>query len=228
MADLRTGASMPPAPGHARVWSDGGLTLNCLLGEDSPVVTSGYAAYDSVDRPGRRPLTVYQGRSELTIDLAVLLEDRVVSGSTRTKMRTLEKLAGEPSDDTPPTVHFWANMPYHDFGSNPARAWVISQITWTRSLFDDAAGLRQQEATVTFTHREVSSVARLVTSAPFAQKTMKKGESLRTFAKRVLGDSKRWSAIQDLNRDNAKCPQSPDRKVTKAITLKVPPKTGTG
>jgi hypothetical protein len=208
--------------GQARIWTlgDPRISLRCLLGSEPPKITSGYARWELIDRPGRRPLTVHSGLDNLQIELSLVLRD-----SPGDQMRALEKMAGrDAGDPVPPLVRFEANLPQHDAGKAPSVAWVISGLEWGAARYSNAAVLLSQEVAVTFMQHEDSSLHRLRVSPAFQLKTMKKGENLRAFAKRTLGDARRWRDVASLNRDDPRVPSSPDHEITRSHKVKLPPR----
>jgi hypothetical protein len=204
--------------------NDGSAVLRCLLGAETPQPASGYGGFESVERPGRPPVTHWTGPDGLTLSVPLLLDDSVVSGSSTTpsvKVRQLEALAGLDADAPPPTVRITANLPRP---AHEAREWVVSGLEWGEAVFTHWGALRRQEATVTLLAFGATGIERIRRADPFKRRELRKGETLRKFAKRVLGDARRWQDVAALNRDNPKCPTAPDYAVKAARLLKVPPR----
>jgi nucleoid-associated protein YgaU len=215
-------------PGQVRLWSaDETLTLTCLLGDTAPKVTAG-PRVETVEREGARPLTAYRGATGMRAELALMIEDVRVptGGTTRDKVRVLEKMAGvDRGDPEPPALFFQANLPHHDYNRAPQNEWIIeSPPEWDEALYSNRAVLLRQPVAITLVLRTESDVNRLRKTAPFKSQTMRRGETLRDFAKRVLGDARRWQTIQSLNRTDPRCPTSPAFKVGRNISLRVPPR----
>jgi hypothetical protein len=216
--------------GHVELRAtDNSVTLRCLLGADAPRPSGGYGGWSSVDRGTRPPIITYTGPEALTVTVPLLLEDAVVAApATRVKVARLERLAGLPGsgalrgDGEPPTVRLAANLPGV---AHEEREWVVAGLEWGEAHFGPYGGLRRQEATVTLMeYREAAEVERVRRSDPFQRRTMRKGETLRHFARRTLGDPRRWRDIAALNADNPHCPKAPDAKLGRDRLFKVPPR----
>jgi hypothetical protein len=217
-------------PGQVQIWEPahlGGLGLWCLQGETAAKVTGG-GGWQAVERPRSRPATVWTGGPGLRVEMSLLLEDRhvIATGPVRDKVRTLEKMAGiDREDPEPPQLKFQAGLPHHDYNRAPANSWVIETAPeWGEPVYDDRGRLMHWPVSIVLLQHASSKLERLRKTAPFRTQTMKKGEDLRGFSKRVLGDAKRWKDIQSLNRDNPKCPTSPSFNVGREIKLRIPPK----
>ena len=221
-----SGRALPPI-GTCRLWTvDQELELHCLLGDGAPKL-SGYGGHVYRERPRRPPLTLWEGPSGVRLTLQLVLEHREVpgSGGVRRKIRTLERMAGMLSGSPAPALNVAANLPHHDEARAPDDEWLVERDGLERGepLYVDGE-LVAQPATVTLLRQTTTEVETLPRSAPFARKTLRKGETLRHFAQRVLGDGRRWRDVASLNRDDSRCPQVPDRKAARAHDLKVPPR----
>jgi hypothetical protein len=222
-----------PPPGQViLVAASRDLRLHALLGPDPQPPATGGGGFEHVERPRRRPLTVWTGPAGMTLDLTLLLEHEILAGRgfVRDKLRVLEKMAGvDALDPEPPPLQLYANLPHHDNSRVAHNRWVISAPPeYGRAIYNDRGGLTQLEVGLVLLERTLAFVERLPRSDPFAPQTIRKGESLRMFAKRVLGDAKRWKDILSLNRDDPRCPRSATYKLKKAHKLKVPPRQRSG
>lgn len=225
-------AGRPPPGQCILIAPERGLVLHALLGpEPQPPATAG-GGWEHVDRPRRRPLTVWTGPAAMQVEMTLLLEHAIVTGQgwTRDKLRILERMAGVDADDPqPPLLEVYAGLPHHDTLRAAQNRWVIGgPPEHGRAVYNEQGGLTQLEVSFTLLLHTSAGLERLPRSDPFAPQTIRRGESLREFAKRVLGDARRWKDIQALNRDDPRCPRSPTYELKKSHRLKVPPRLRSG
>lgn len=222
------------APGRFRMWipgqdrQDPKESIHCLLGAAAPRVVRGYGGWGQAARTGRRALPVFEGSETVAYEVALLLENQHVPGfSVENMVRQLDRLSGLASvgsDAPPPVVRWYANAP-HDYGSAPKLKWVCESLEWGESNYTDGGVLLWREATLTLA---VFSDPQIKTSAVkgFRRQTLRPGQDLRDFARKWLGDAKRWRDVAELNRDNPACPTGPHVKRKKAVALLLPPREG--
>jgi hypothetical protein len=224
-----------PAPGRLHAWEadapfEKRPELVCLLGAEPPRLVRGLGGWEQIARGQRRAASHWPGSETPAFEIEVLLENRAVPTGVNgvvEKMRVLERLCGPPfrtGNAPPPLIQWAANHPLHDNTRRPNLKWVCESFDYGRSVYDDSAVLLGQWATFTVAIYESDELERLRRADPFKRETLRKGETLRHFAKRVLGDAKRWADIADLNRDTKGVPKTPDAKAKKAMTLAVPPR----
>lgn len=225
--------SYPVPAGRFRMWrsafspTDDPWRLYCLLGDNRPRVIRGFSGWGQKSRTGRRNVT---GRGELetpAIQVDLLIEDRHVPflGGTEDKVRSLERLCGfDLADDTAaPVVQWIGNVP-HDFNAASQNEWVVEgNPEWGDSNADGGGTLLWQKVTIVLALYSVETLA-LPAAKGFARHEMKAGWDLRDFARRFLDDATRWQDVARLNADNSRCPSTPGYKVTKPVTLLVPPR----
>jgi hypothetical protein len=226
-------------PGRIHIWrAKGDKTpqnpdLICLLNGpplgEPPRLIRGLGGWEQIQRGGRRAGSHWPGGETPAFEIQVRLENRVVNtgdDGTRQKMRALEVLMGGAfsGDEAPPTLKWAANVPLHDYSTTPAFEWVCESFDYGRSNYTDQAGLLEQEATFVLAVYESAELPKLKRAKPFPRKTLEKGKNLRDFAGKYLGERKRWDEVLDLNRDNPKCPKSPDHEVRRPVLLAVPPR----
>lgn len=219
-------------PGQLRLWrtaytrSSDPWRVHCLLGATRPVVVRGYGGWGQVAREGRRAQAVFDGSETLAYSIALRLDNRRPSRTpVDEQMRSLERLCGLDShDDTPPpVVNFLANVA-HDQAQAAQNDWVCEDLEWGDSIATDRGTLLWQDATLVLGLHESTSVKGLRRSPGFARHTLSRGWDLRDFARRYLGDPKRWKDVAELNRDNPRCPSTPSFKVSRAVVLLTPPR----
>lgn len=219
-------------PGHFRLWRVGDMydpkwSLWCLLGGERPKPVRGYGGWGQTARGGRRAVSTFEGSELPAVSVAVLLDrEHVTNQSLETKFRNLERLAGwEAADDDPPPLVGWtANVP-HDYAHTPKTRWVVESLEWGDSNASNGGRLLWIEATIVLgLHR--STEIRTTAAKGFRRATLTRGHDLRQFARRHLGDPKRWRDVAELNRDNPKCPQTPTATRERDVVLLLPPREG--
>jgi hypothetical protein len=221
------------AVGFLHMWRVGSFddprySLACLLGAERPKIIRGYGGWGQSQRTGRRAVSTFDGSETPAYQVMVRLEERAAPahGSIKAKARTLERLAGwESADDDPPPVLKWsANVP-RDYGEAPKTKWVVEAFEWGESYATDTGRLVWQDATFTLgLYRDTSVKVR--EAKGFDRATLPKGRTLRQFARTHLDDAKRWRDVAELNRDNPRCPQTPEAKARRDVVLLVPPREG--
>lgn len=223
-------------PGRIHLWEAGEDKSNdphlvCLLDEQAPRLIRGLGGWEQLARGGRRAGSRWPGGETPAFEINVLLENEIVytgDGGTRDKMKALERLCGGPfsGDEAPPVIQWSANVPLHDYATNPRTEWVCESFDYGDIVSDDRSMPLIVPASFVLAVHESAELPTLKRARPFPRRKMNKGESLRTFAKRVLGDAGRWEDILDLNRDDPKVPKSADYKITRAggLMLAVPPR----
>jgi hypothetical protein len=205
------------------------LVFTGELGDQAPVPTDdSYGGLQITTIPKRLGLTEYAGQNPmgLTIDFYV---DRYNDGNTdyvRHQRKVLELLAGRKAaeDYEPPVVvvNGLGRIP-HDVTENPHVRYQIESLTWDRDLIIIAADGGPLRIGGTISLREFNVDETLGDYHGPAQKhrrrhkkrksgkgkgghakpstyVVKQGDTLTGIAARVLGDSKRWREIADLNK----------------------------
>src|SRR5438046_10117005 len=85
--------------------SDSGLIVRALLGEASPVLTSGFGGWEVVDRPKRIGMTRFKGTDPFRQDIAILLDGYADNVSQESKVSRLQMMARQPDVlQQPPTI----------------------------------------------------------------------------------------------------------------------------
>lgn len=219
------------APGRLKLWragrrfADDAWSVHCLLGPGQrPKVIRGYGGWSTTAREGRRSKTTLAGMETPAYQIVLRLDDRRPRAAPVTEqMRNLERLVGwNRADDTPPPVLNFAANVAHDQDDVPENEWVCETFEWGDSNSTDRGTLLWQDATLTI--GLFSDDAPKLEKAPgFDRKPLKVGWDLRDFARRYLGDAKRWKDVAELNRDNPRCPSTPSFKPKREVWLLVPP-----
>jgi hypothetical protein len=194
------------------------------LGERRPAIVRGYGGFQTIERAGRMAMTSWPGGETPAYEIDLLID---AAGSTNAaqKKKRLETLCGWDGGNSvrPEVIRWTANVSY-DFLQRPGLRWVCEDLEWGDAVSSDAGGLRNQRATILLALYSVADLEQLKGAEPFPRKRLRKGETLREFAKRTLRDPKRWRDLAALNRDVRGVPRTPEAKAKKAVMLKVPPR----
>lgn len=216
-----------PAPGVLWLESDS-TRLVCELGDGQWQTVDGYARYETTELPGRRSLTTLAGFGAIVLTGPITI-DGIAGGRRRSverEIEVLEEMAGIRADRVPPLLRVYGVE--HDTGAYAKRRFVLLAPEWDDD--EDATiwhGNDRVRVSATLTLQAVdddTTVSRLAGTEPFRRVPMRAGETLRDFARRTLDDARRWRDILSLNRDNPKCPTSPETKVRSERRLKLPPR----
>jgi hypothetical protein len=230
---MPAGVHRSPAPGRIRIWradADGlpfdveDAFLLCLLGPERPKPIRGYGGWGQSSRTGRRARSRFDGSETPAYSIQLLLENDAVptAGGLAGKLRTLDVLTGGPGtgDDGPPPLK-WAAHIRHDNDHSPRREWVCESVEFGDDSSDDDGRLRWQIVTLVLAIYRDSELD-LPASKGFDRRELHKTQDLRDFARKWLGDPKRWDDVAELNRDNPRCPRGPHKKPKRPVTLLVP------
>jgi hypothetical protein len=220
-----------PVPGHFRMWLAEGPPLpfdhprqavHCLLGPTRPRVIRGYGGWGQTERTGRRAVSTYEGSETLAVEITLWLENKAVptEGGVVGKIANIERLTMPRGDEPPPPVK-WAANHEHDNDSRRSREWVCESLEWGDAHSGDRANLRHIQATIVLAVLRDTELD-VEEQKGFDRRTLQKGQDLRAFARKWLGDPKRWRDVASLNRDNPRCPQSPQKEAKKDTVLLVP------
>jgi LysM repeat protein len=178
------------------------LVVTAHPGDSQPVVTDGYGTVETVTRPLRRGLTRWVGSNPPQVSIPILLDKFRTGESVEGDIDDLERMAGLPGGE-PLHVKITAtgNLVPHaaDF------EWYITGLDWGDAVLNSKGNRLRQRATVT-----VTAIIEAATEKSIAKRhkpkhhhagtyRVKSGDTLKSIAKKVLGDVSRWVAIKRLN-----------------------------
>lgn len=185
------------------------LEVNGLLGPTNPVPVGGYGGWELQPRPHRVAVTNWAGRNPFTLSLDVLLDGWQQELSQERKIRSLELMALPTADLTPkrpPLVRVHGLSIPHPHQN---AAWVIQDLAWGETLRSTSTGdrVRQQVTISLMQHVDASNIEenniRPGTAQPkYRRYTIKKGDTLQSISRKLLGEAKRWKELAKLNNIN--------------------------
>lgn len=171
-------------------------------GEGVPTVTDGYASIETVTRPLRRGLTRWTGSNPMQLSIPILFDGYRDNRSIEPKIADLEKMAavdgGEPMHVT---IDCTGNIvPHH-----AEHKWIITGLDFGEAISSHRGRRLRQAITV-----QVTAVVEAKTEKSIAKRNkgsgnharryrVKKGDTLRTIARKVLGTPDRWVDIRRAN-----------------------------
>ena len=207
---------------------DPSLSFKAYFDETTVKVTDGYGGWEKVTRPRRRSLTVWQGRNGLALQFGFIL-DNYADGSglaVERAARALSRMGGVGlGDDEPPLLTLDANgaIP-HDVKDDPHLSWVLDDIDWGDSLLNPEGHRVRIQGTLTLSQfiedqhlsrlssvqkrrkRKKAAKGKHKKGSKVKRYKVKRGDTLRKIAAKLLGDADRWREIAKLN--NIRDPKS--------------------
>lgn len=203
---------------------DSKLRIHERLGRQTPRVIEGYGEWELVDRPRRRSLTIWAGRSPLRIQSSIMFDSFKNGKSVEARIREFERMAGLEMDKNgveiqPPLLVRYDNGP-HDNNKASQNRWVIEKdVQWDLEEYNGAGERIRAEATFVFLEYVDAQVYRQTgvkknkakqkakkdtksktkKKAKKSSHTVKRGETLAIIAAREVGDREAWQEIAKLN-----------------------------
>lgn len=194
-----TGHSAAPALGFAVITSPVlGTPLRVQLGESPPKITAGYATFEEQIRPRRRTGLIYTGMDPLKMDLNILFDGYGSGKSQEARIRKLESLAVSRggSENEPAIIRVSGPIPHS------GESWWIQSIDWgDMVIYGKYARLRQDAVLHLVQAVRINLALDLEARSPakkgkgYRRVTVKQGQTLKTIAQIMLGDSRKWNQI---------------------------------
>lgn len=212
---------LTPPPGYVLIQTiNGRLGVLLLMGDGSPTIVSGYATWQTVERPRRVSLTEWAGREPTRITFPIFLDGRQMAGSWGAKgvravtstIRELEKMAGLTASGTPARLIFeTGGKVEHDYSNAPHLRWVIETLEWGEAVRNRNGGKVRQFADITLMQYVDSDLAALpgLESSRFTPSrdknrtttvTSKEGDTLRKICARHRMTHAELQATKKLNK----------------------------
>jgi LysM repeat protein len=198
--------------------SSTGASVLVYRGDGSPKMVGGGGGWDTVSRPRRVALTLWNGRDPYAMDIPILFDGWADDTSVEAAIARLNQMQMSPGPNvSPPTVQIDGAVPVK------GATWVITSIDWGDNVIwtqDGNSGYRlRQDAVVhllQFVAEEKLHIAR-AKIAPGQFYTTKSGDTLKSVAKKKYGDASKWKVIANAN--NIRDP----KKVHAGMHLRIPP-----
>ena len=177
------------------------LQVAVLMGPGGAQITQGYGNYGEVTRPRNVSLLTWEGRApyEMTLDL-VFQGIPIAHGwgqSVERQITLLEDLATkQPGMTTPPSVRLYGPVPH------PELRWLITAISWGdfwRRSLDGARILQKASVTLHEYVEDPYLMHQRHKRAKFRWYVIKHGDTVKSVAKRLLGNPSKWEQIVKLN-----------------------------
>ena len=172
---------------------DDGQQVSALNGEEDPDIT-GFGGWETKDRPKDSPVTVWRGSPSVRMVLDLVFDGFSSGESVRSDCNQLQSWAWPTSSKSTRTARIQATGELIPLGAG--RVWVIDDLNWGEGIADGSLLLRRQ-VTVSLLEYQAPDLAKVKTVSS-SYKTQK-GDTLRKIASKLLGSSKRWTEIRDLN-----------------------------
>lgn len=181
------------------------VTVRMFPGEGVPTVVDGYANIETITRPLRRGLTRWVGSNPTQVSIPVLFDGWRRGESVEPDIADLERMAGLAGGVATEPLNITISstgklVPHEDDGE-----WFITGIDWGEALSSASGRRLRQAATITVTRIILAQSERSVAKRQQGNKhharsyRVKKGDTLRSIARKVLGDPDRWVDIRRLN-----------------------------
>lgn len=178
------------------------LVVSAFPGEGAPTVTDGYGTIETVTRPLRRGLTRWTGSNPMQLSIPVLLDGYREGRSVEPQITNLERMAAVNGDEPlDVTIDCTGDLvPHHD-----EHTWLITAIDFGEAVLNSRGYRLRQALTIQVTAKvdakSEKSVARRNKGPKQHARSyrVKKGDTLRSIARKVLGDPDRWVDIRRLN-----------------------------
>lgn len=200
--------------------------LVVLAGEEGLTASDGYGGWEVTDRPFRTSLTWWKGNRPFTLSVPILFDNWDDGGSVEEDIALLERFAGRGINaiSPPPALRLYSGSEYYQNDSglvplnyrsappNPGPpTWVIQDIDWGSALRNNAGNRVRQEATVSLL--QVIGLDKITFGSKSAAKrtppnqisgeaemyTVRQGDTLKSIARKKLGNADRWNEIKKLN-----------------------------
>jgi|SRR5215831_960970 len=194
-----------------------GTSVTMFRGDGAPKMTAGGGGWTTVDRPRRIGMTVWNGRDPYGMDVPVLFDGYIDSRSVEGDIAKLNQMQMGAALNQPPTVMIDGQVPVKGI------RWVITGIDWGDNVYWDAAGRQRQDAVVHLLQyvkeERVDVIGKDPTPTP-ARWVTKKGDTLRSVAARVYGDSSQWKVIANAQKPPLRI--LGDKPLQPQTTLRIP------
>lgn len=191
---------MYPMDYYYTITTADGIELVVLRDETPPHKTGGTGGWEVINRRRRKGLTTWRGRDPLSMELPVLFDGWFPEPeSVDADCGLLTFIATGDDFIPPPTVTVDGFLPAYGV------TWVIQDIqwgtnvVWINSSYGEKIRVRQ-DAVIQLLQYVEEDVVKILNKNP-KPSTVKaqQGDTLKTIAKRTLGNANKWQKIRDAN-----------------------------
>ena len=181
-----------------------------ILGPTNPVLANGYGGWSIVNRPHRKALTNWDGHQPFQMDLDIFLSEFKADNSVEKPITHLERMAVVDTDlnpNRPPVIRIHGDALPKIAKDLP---WVIQDLKWGVTKRSTEHGYRtQQQVTISLLEHIDGGLVNDRNIKPgsnphpkYRTYTIKKGDTLQSIAKKLLGKASRWQEIAKINNIN--------------------------
>lgn len=186
------------------VTTDNRYQIIAMLGDGPVKQTDGIGGWTLVNRPRKTAFTQYVGKNPFAMSIPLMFDGYAEGISQEASLRTLTWMALPPNDGGEPRkVRLYGSaLPYPSVGE-----WVINGIEYGDKTIWNSAGtarLRQDVTVIVIKHVAPDSL-RTLTAAPGLAPinrgtyTVKSGDTVRSVAAFIYGDSTKGKYIMEAN-----------------------------
>lgn len=176
------------------------------LGATNPILANGYGGWSIVTRPQKKAMTNWDGHQPFQLVFEIWFSEVARDKSIEGAIKSLSRMARVDSDldpNRPPQVRIHGDA-FDQTMKNIA--WVIQNLEWGKTIRSENHGFRiQQQCTVTLLEHVTGGLVNESNVKPgqhqpkYRTYTIKKGDTLQSIAKKLLGKASRWQEIARLN-----------------------------
>lgn len=202
----------PVALGWARLESETGLRVECLMGPAGAKPTDGYGGFEEVARPHKKPIIDWPAGKPYRMSVQLHLDGFFWDASVEPGIQQLEQMARRGDGDQPPP-RVRCTLP-GGRPRSPSVKWWIEDLDWgdgdDERAYNGAGQHTRQRVTVSLVEAVEDVTIRPAKNARAKSKkggtytVKKKGESLREVAAKLkvpVAELKKLNNVRDVARD---------------------------
>lgn len=186
------------------VTTDNRYQIVAMLGDDAARITDGIGGWVLVPRPRKTAFTQYTGKNPFAMSIPLMFDGYSEDKSQEPQLRTLTWMALPPNDGGEPRkVRIYGSaLPYPSVGE-----WVINGIEYGDHTIWNSKGTARlrQDVTVNLIKYVNPDSLKVLSTVPglaptnTGRYTVKKGDTIRSIAAYIYGDSSKGKYIIEAN-----------------------------